>query len=474
MNEHRAPFVKTAWILLISLVIGIAYLQTLPDQSETASERDVAGEVLSKMQGEIVLGMASTTGVEQSEIISLAQSLNAGSVGQRQRYMALMIALGDKEAANQASEQMYKELELLDRSLGDKQQHVQEELDTLILGGDIPSEGDFLTDQLGWFGTLLVADSKERESLNQIAELKVVVLSLFVLGIVILGTLGFIGIVICTAFIFSGKIKSSLQVLDFSEESRTSGKQPIRHGIYVEVFVLWLIVFLVFGILADPVADLILEDNTFVSMSMKLLTFFMSLIVLFWARIRGISGQIMRQDIGLTKGRGVFIECLFGLAGYAMMLPMLAVGLCFTFLLLWLQAMGSGVPDPFSGTGGGSHPIVVEIAEANIGVKTLLFILGAFAAPIVEEIMFRGVLYRQLRSVSVRFGLALSIIVSILVTSFLFAAIHPQGWVAIPALMSIAIGMNVMREWRGSLLPSMIVHGVSNGLIISLMLTFLS
>jgi hypothetical protein len=104
----------------------------------------------------------------------------------------------------------------------------------------------------------------------------------------------------------------------------------------------------------------------------------------------------------------------------------------------------------------------------------LLFILGAFAAPIVEEIMFRGVLYRQLRSVSVRFGLALSIIVSILVTSFLFAAIHPQGWVAIPALMSIAIGMNVMREWRGSLLPSMIVHGVSNGLIISLMLTFLS
>ena len=68
----------------------------------------------------------------------------------------------------------------------------------------------------------------------------------------------------------------------------------------------------------------------------------------------------------------------------------------------------------------------------------------------------------------------MSIVLSILLTSFLFAAIHPQGWVAIPALMGIAIGMNLMREWRGSIFPSMLVHGISNAVVTSMMLIFLS
>jgi membrane protease YdiL (CAAX protease family) len=67
-----------------------------------------------------------------------------------------------------------------------------------------------------------------------------------------------------------------------------------------------------------------------------------------------------------------------------------------------------------------------------------------------------------------------NVVVSVLVTSFIFAAIHPQGWVAIPALMGIAVGMNLLREWRGTILPSMIVHGMSNGLVTSMMLIFLS
>jgi hypothetical protein len=104
----------------------------------------------------------------------------------------------------------------------------------------------------------------------------------------------------------------------------------------------------------------------------------------------------------------------------------------------------------------------------------LLIVLATIAAPVVEETMFRGVLYRQLRSSSKNVTFAFSVSVSVLVTSFIFAAIHPQGLVVIPALMGIAIGMNLLREWRGTLLPSMIVHGVSNGLVTTMMLIFLS
>ena len=156
------------------------------------------------------------------------------------------------------------------------------------------------------------------------------------------------------------------------------------------------------------------------------------------------------------------------------MLPILGVGILLTLFLFLIQHLGSGESDPFSGTSGGSHPIIVDIANGGLSVRILLVVLAAIAAPIIEETMFRGVLYRQLRTTSHRMGIAISIIISVLLTSFLFAAIHPQGWVAIPALMGIAIGMNLMREWRGSLIPSMMVHGLSNGIVITMMLVFLS
>ena len=58
---------------------------------------------------------------------------------------------------------------------------------------------------------------------------------------------------------------------------------------------------------------------------------------------------------------------------------------------------------------------------------------------------------------------------SVLITAFIFAAIHPQGWVAIPALMSLAFAFALVREWRGSLLASMVMHGVNNGLVLGLL-----
>ena len=221
-------------------------------------------------------------------------------------------------------------------------------------------------------------------------------------------------------------------------------------------------------------AHVIAKDNMFVGMLCTLGAFFASLLVLFWARIRGIAWNQLRADIGWTFGTGTSKEYLMGLFGYAMTLPILGVGILITMVLMFLQQEVGGANDPFSGAGGGAHPIIVEIANGGWNVRILLVFLAAVAAPIVEETMFRGVLYRQLRTSSHRIGLVLSITVSVLITSFLFAAIHPQGWVAIPALMGIAIGMNLLREWRGSLIPSMIVHGVSNGIVVSMMLIFLS
>ena len=88
--------------------------------------------------------------------------------------------------------------------------------------------------------------------------------------------------------------------------------------------------------------------------------------------------------------------------------------------------------------------------------------------------MFRGVLYRHLREASCLLRYATSVLLSILVVSFLFAAIHPQGLVAIPPLMGLAVAFNLIREWRGTLVPGMVAHGVHNGLLMLLSFTVFS
>jgi len=43
--------------------------------------------------------------------------------------------------------------------------------------------------------------------------------------------------------------------------------------------------------------------------------------------------------------------------------------------------------------------------------------------------------------------------------------IHPQGFIAVPALMALAYGFTILREWRGSIIPCMVAHGLNNGIV---------
>jgi len=55
-----------------------------------------------------------------------------------------------------------------------------------------------------------------------------------------------------------------------------------------------------------------------------------------------------------------------------------------------------------------------------------------------------------------------------LVSASIFAAIHPQGQLAMPALAGISLGFCITREWSGSVLPGMVAHGFHNGLLLAL------
>jgi membrane protease YdiL (CAAX protease family) len=55
-----------------------------------------------------------------------------------------------------------------------------------------------------------------------------------------------------------------------------------------------------------------------------------------------------------------------------------------------------------------------------------------------------------------------------LINSIIFAAIHPQGWLAIPALTVIAFNLSLIRQWRGSLIGPIVAHGVHNGILVTI------
>jgi membrane protease YdiL (CAAX protease family) len=53
---------------------------------------------------------------------------------------------------------------------------------------------------------------------------------------------------------------------------------------------------------------------------------------------------------------------------------------------------------------------------------------------------------------------------------FVFAVIHPQGIFGVPPLMALAFAFCLAREFRGTLLPAMIAHGINNAALTAMVI----
>ena len=155
-------------------------------------------------------------------------------------------------------------------------------------------------------------------------------------------------------------------------------------------------------------------------------------------------GEVQRR-LGISRGRGLFWEIGCGVAGYVAGLPVVAVGVLTTFLLASWAHVDT------------SHPIDDAVVGATPWRWAFLFALACVMAPLTEELMFRGALFGWMRG---KWGW----LVSTCVVSFIFAALHPQGWAAIPVLASIGAVLAAIREWRGTIFASMTAHALHNGI----------
>jgi hypothetical protein len=223
---------------------------------------------------------------------------------------------------------------------------------------------------------------------------------------------------------------------------------PIGPPVFLETFALWLVIFTGLSLAA---AYWKLGGGLGAREAVLLVV---SFVIALWPLARGISWRQLRLDLGWHAGRGAGREMLCGLLGYIAGLPIIAVGMLISLVLI---ARAHQQP---------THPIVFQIGHASALNIVGLYFAACVGAPLLEETMFRGALYHHLRR---RWRLWWSAAV----VSFLFAAIHPQGWTAIPLLGSIAIVLALLREWRGTLLASFTAHAANNAAGLTILLYLL-
>jgi membrane protease YdiL (CAAX protease family) len=459
-----------AWLawLVILLAVGFEVLwpRLRPGRAKPRGE-DASQRILADVQIRQLVGWAELFGQGNALYAAAKKSLDTGPVSERLRLVVLAGELDGPAEALAQLEQLRVQAEKQRVELTEKQGEVMEALEHLYHDRE-PKEGQppkplfreedraVLLRDLGWCGELALtpagaADTAAREAVIRPARRFALTLAVVVGGGLLLGLVGLVGIVTWFVFFLTGHIRPAMP-------------PPTRHGgVYAESFAVYMVVFLGLSI-----AHAFLPWRGPELLLNALGMLFSLGAGLVWPVLRGIRWHQVRQELGLTLGRHPLLQPLLGLVGYVLVLPVFGIGILVTLVLISIERrmqLGEHPEEHFAPVEQPSHPIVEWIGSPDLGLLLQVGLLACVLAPLVEETMFRGALYRHLRNASERrLGRVGSFVVSAIIVSFIFAVIHPQGLLAVPALMSLAIGLTVLREWRGSLLPSMMVHGIHNGL----------
>jgi len=163
------------------------------------------------------------------------------------------------------------------------------------------------------------------------------------------------------------------------------------------------------------------------------------LLLLALARRRRAS---LADELGWNRRR-FGMNLLYGFGGYAIGLP------------LMLLAATAG-PHLFRHAPAPSNPAIPLLAGApSVWMQILLMLLATVAAPLTEELMFRGVF---LNAAKLRVGAW----PAILLTGLIFGFVHPVGVAEMLPLAVLGTVFAWMAETRKSLIPSILAHCLQN------------
>ncbi len=139
------------------------------------------------------------------------------------------------------------------------------------------------------------------------------------------------------------------------------------------------------------------------------------------------------------------------------MVPLGFVLLVVNLLVLIPFAALLGDEDAAEGTTSG--PLADPAALSGADVLWLALPI-AVVAPVVEEVLFRGLLYRYLRG---RFGRRrVGLVMAVIVSAAIFGVLH----VVVPPIFVMGLVLAALAERYDSLLPGIVLHATNNGLVV--------
>ncbi len=178
------------------------------------------------------------------------------------------------------------------------------------------------------------------------------------------------------------------------------------------------------------------NDGTVVSVSIIITSLLITAITLGIIRIKGgsISQYLALRPFSVGIGIGMFaLLLLFAIASQA--------------VTYWVEA---------------TPLIFVDPLYHSVSSVWLLIFAMVIAAPVYEELVFRGILWS---AISEQFAGSRGTIVASVITSLIFALIHIQyGWYEISTIVLLALLFCYARIKSGSLWLPILLHIINNGI----------
>ena len=193
----------------------------------------------------------------------------------------------------------------------------------------------------------------------------------------------------------------------------------------------------------QALAQFITTDKTSIILQiLALLPIHLTTMVVVWALVTNFGKRPFWPAIGWSWGRwspakGLAISTLLGIG---------------------LFLVGSAIAKVL----GGDKPTPLEqIINSSLTARYLISFFAVATAPLVEEFVYRGVLFAPLQKL---FGATAAVVVVLII----FTGIHvPQYWPnagVITAVFLLSAALTILRAKTGRLLPCVVVHFVFNGI----------
>ncbi|HET6246315.1 MAG TPA: type II CAAX endopeptidase family protein [Tepidisphaeraceae bacterium] len=429
-----------AWIVILVSVAALVWSNARESKLAPAAAPTTATRPGTQLQfiGKYVVGahaVTAKTNPNATSATTMVAQLD-GSAESPVDKLAVVAVVGELEGKSAA----LARLDGLAKTLPDRLKPQAEAMRTIYTTGPDALSNEQraeLKHSLGWFGDLALVFGRPENHPQRAKVLEAAGRSFWVIiGFLGIGFLaGAVGLALCIYFIV--KIGGGTLVRNY----RAS---PGGGGVFLEAFAIYI-----GGITAANYAAGMLPHVLQKSISAHIaLMIGPTILAIAWPLIRGANSTAWRFGIGWNTGQGALREMAIGLVGYLAGLPVLFVGFLITAVLIKLS---------------GAHPThpIDHMLGVSPAMTFIVFMLASVYAPITEETMFRGAFFHALRA---RHRWLLSAVVS----SFIFAAVHPQGWTVIPVLMSIAIVFAGIREWRGTIFSSAAAHCLHNTVVLLL------